>query len=364
MKQITQHNAKRGPSVEQHRGGILGKRRDIINQFVTDQEGTGMPFGAYMKKKGVTKAMFFEELPNELHFEEIGEETPDSDALKDYGQMLNLLYHYNHVRHLAKADGFNCCGADGDLSEAIVTATDISYDDGFYDAGGKWKKKWKAAKTKVEGKVKKTIDKTKGKVKGIADKIKKQGLVGTLNKANPGMVAMRGAFQALLVVNAFAMAWNLGRIKDAGGKRWSKLMKKWRVVGGDENRLIEIIQRNRNKKPVFGQRNADGMFSLTGAEVSAFIAQATPIMALVLPVIKQFKKDKGEPEGEGEIPDLPTVPPLDPGTEDALDDAGADDPSPDGEETFFEMYKIPILIGGALVVAGIVTAIVVSARKG
>lgn len=342
---------------EQHRGQVLAKRVRIINDFVEAQAGTDIPFGAFMQARGITKDAFFSELPSELHYDDIGTETAGSEDLLAYGGALNALYHAEHVNHLLKTAGHSADGVD--LRSAVVSGDSYS---GYYDASGKWKKKWKSITKKVENKVKNTIEKTKGKVQGIADKIKKQGIIGTLNKANPQMLAMRGAFDALLVGNVFNLAGNLGRMKDKGGKPWEKIIKKWRIVGGDSAKFESIIQVNRNKKPILGKRkNADGNYSLTGIEeAGAFIAQAAPFLAVVLPAINQFKKSRGEEVVPEEDPGLPYAPPLDPQTQEALNDADAD---PDSEESFYEMYKIPIWIGASLAGAAIVGTVIYIAVK-
>ena len=346
-------------TTEQKRGKLLAMRLGTLNEFLLS--GSEATFGDFIKGKNITVKMFLSELPKKYQFKEIGSQrltdADEKENLEDYTEDLNTLYFEQYLSNLDKAEAL---AADGES----------------FEAGGDKKKERKAERERKKAELKKAREEKKKERKRIRDLKKSGGLsakearnlkkknrkdfrgkvgsglgrkIGKLNKFNPYIVVMRNAFTGLLLINFVNLAYNLGRVKDAGGKRWTKFVRKWEVIGGTEYNLSNNIEKARGKKPFFAKRkSADGVYGVSGVEeVVAMVAQATPFLTLSFAAIKEFKKSKGEPDVPDENPDLPTVPPLDPGTADALTD---DDD--DGVDGIWDKYKIPII--GAVVVAIII----------
>lgn len=153
------------------------------------------------------------------------------------------------------------------------------------------------------------------------------------NITNVGMAPVRAAFLRLVEFNIFGLGSTFEKMRqDPNQSYWDGIAKKWFIIGGDQRKLDQNTSIGRNKKPIFkpkgwkpkGGSNADGAVynadgdngvwyygeGWTAAGIAALIVAASGIVTSMAPVIKSFKKDKGEPE---------------------LDFDGTPDPNRDGE---------------------------------
>ena len=350
-----------------NRGKSLEKRLKILNQYLLSPKKEKI--SRFLGKKGMTVESFAKRLPPEYRFQKINEVNPNTIAGKakliSYINDLNLLYATQFLRHGAakqesNADGeeyLNAKGGKGflgirNIGRSVITTgkgaidgvkTVVNSEKDFLDDKKKWKKQLANGEiTQVEyDNLLKTGKKTRND--GIKDGIKNgiNNSAGLINKFNPATVVMRASFGALIDFNAANMAYQLGRIKDENDTHWKKTKNTWIAVGGDTDSLSKMIERGRGKKPFLGigkgkggqsPRSADGEgeeYNMTGAEVPAALAEAAGIIAMVLPIIKSFKKNKGEPVTDEETIDLPTST-LDPETQRLIDKLNKEGDGGDG----------------------------------
>lgn len=175
-----------------------------------------------------------------------------------------------------------------------------------------------------------------------------------LHLSNPSEATGRAAFLRLIEYNIFGLASTFDRMRqDPNQDYWKKVKAKYYNLGGDTGRLDQNVSIGKNKKPIFkpkgwkpkgGTYGADGVFygadggvwfnaeGWTAAGIAGLIVAATGMLATMAPMIKGFKKDKGDKDDfnyEGSEdrnypgdPDTPTVDPpaadLSPGIKTAL----------------------------------------------
>ena len=384
---------------EQSRGKILAARLTLLNDFLQNEKNTGIAFGEYLKDLGLTEREFLAQLPDDLNLPGLVSAKAESNNLLGYAKAMNLVYYNQFLKHLDKGGKYHSFDADAqDLSAAV-----IQEGDDFHYAKGRIKgiiknvantiktevktvtvkvkevvKDPKAAIQsaidKTKDAIKSTTNKLKDKAKELGAKIKKQGLIGTANKFNPVMVAMRGAFLGLVLINAFNLAKNLARVKAEGGTNWAKFVKKFKVMGGSEDVLNKQISKAKDKpKPaaklkamIGGRKGADGEYhnvEPTTTSIAATITAAMPLVLLAVDTVKKFKKAKGEPEGEDEETGLAEgeIDPnnlLDTDTKDAAKDIESDELVDDAG--FFAKFKVPIFVTGGLVLATAIGLIIKS----
>ncbi len=373
-------------TIEQERGKILAERLELLNKFLLSN--TDKTFGEFISQYGMTAEAFNNPLPEDYRFRDIESKTlEEKENLTEYTEELNALYFEQYLGHTEKVNA----AADGEYEEA---------EGEWEEAKGKRKeirKEKKEAKKKKKEDIKNARKEKKDKKKQLksdlkAGKISKEEFkkgkkdarkemrdkvgsgagraIGKLNKFNPAMVAVRNAYNSLLLLNFRNQAYNLGKIKDENGNAWKKILEIWDRFGGDPIALKNNIEKARGKKiffeKLFGGRkvSASGLesdqavadepiayYNQSGAEVAAWITAGAGALAAIGGVILSFKKSKGEKETpEENISDIP-VQPDDPtkeiGDTDNLDTEDDGDEEK-GDKSFFAEYKLPIFIGASI----------------
>lgn len=92
----------------------------------------------------------------------------------------------------------------------------------------------------------------------------------------------RNAFLGLVGLNAFNFARNLQDRIDGG--EWEKIKKKWEGLGGNPSKLYNTIQDGKDKNAILGSADIENTIG-EPMSVSAFLAAAAPIIALLLPYL-------------------------------------------------------------------------------
>lgn len=385
-------------SIFKKRGELLSDRLGLIGAYLSENTSGEKGFDVFLAERKISKADFIKGLPDKFK----NPPPKKREDIIEYGKCMNDEYYDAYVNHqrivklTADGESLECSGgqcadcpckksADGDemyadsYSDGVVTEGDQFFASGNCglppikpllkrsQRPAKWAE-YDAKKAKYEAcrAAKKDDRKNDGPKKGRHN----------LNKHNPLFVIARNAFRLLLSVNVMHLAKNLNKMHQANGPHWKKISGKWYNLGGDVSDLLKSINTGKNKrtpKEVLqgkpknadgsemyadgAEMYADGTFSFTGAEITVALGSAAGIIAAVKPIIESFKREKGEPNDEtGELPI--TAPPLDgPITS---DDTAPDD-APDG---IWDLYKIPIIIGGSVVLAlGIVLVVVATSSK-
>lgn len=199
--------------------------------------------------------------------------------------------------------------------------------------------------------LKKEIQKDLGDVKVF---IKNEVNIHNANKYNPIFVLGRKGFKTLLELNIFGLAWNFNRIRtDADQTYWTRVTKRWELLGGDIGSLTQSIDKGKGRTPIVYKLknlrinfNADGnnkaalitgtlgtlaaatptivnsiSENTIGPETTAAIQAAGGVVAAMAPIMVAFGKKKGEnvsgsetepPIGEGQMPPAPTEPTSEP----------------------------------------------------
>jgi len=135
-----------------------------------------------------------------------------------------------------------------------------------------------------------------------------------LHLSNPSEATGRAAFLRLLEFNIFGLASTFDKMRqDPNQSYWDSVNRKFYQLGGSEKKLDQNTSMGKNKKPVFkpkgwkpkgGSHSADGddysnqiwynAEAWTAAGIAALIAAAAGMLGAMAPMIKSFKKDKGE----------------------------------------------------------------------
>lgn len=155
--------------------------------------------------------------------------------------------------------------------------------------------------------------KAKAKAKDIVKDEKKD----TLNKyggtfarrvvVNLAAAPVRNAFLSVVSLNVGNVGAALGKIKDKDPERYNKILTKFYNWGGTKSNLDGAVKDGMSKKPLLGVKviSANGeYYNVTGAGVAAFITAATPLLGVIVPIIKGFT-DKDAPKLDPDLPDSP-----------------------------------------------------------
>lgn len=360
-----------GESNEKKRGKILFKRLNLINEFMVRGRGKNIPFGAFLKKKGLNEKIFLSELPSDLQFVGISNETPQSEKLLAYGMAMNKEYGRQYHLHIINTDtGSDTQSCDGCGGKCSASA------DGA--GAAKIKCSTKFPPPRVKKSVKDAYDKcVKDEAVKIVDKRQEKkeagvgglgNVLGVVNKTNPALVLTRNGFLGLTSLNALNLAKNMAAIESTHGDHWNKIVKKWVILGGDLGAIKKAISSGKNKRPIFAKKNhgADGwsnaegdiaaLAGLTAAvtlvnpAAGAWTAGASGTIASVLPIIDSYKKMRGEKLSVEENPALPEI--ADPELKQALDAVDAEKVTPAIDGGFMDKYK-NYIIGSLVLIAAI-----------
>lgn len=337
---------------EQKRGALLANRLEIINNYLLEMAECKTPFSQYLAERKISKKMFTTGLPTDL-------QNPPTEYNKvmAYGILMNDIYSKQYMLHCENkgipADGLSWdnrhpallqnseveglfdanhyTSADGqdEINEDVVE--DGSVEANSYNAVGdcglppippvrsRSNKKAKAKWAEYDKK-KAAYDACRNKKKDAKAAKKPEGAKKGLhiaNKLNPIFVASRTAFRSLIAINMFNWGYKFNQMRNSNSPYWKKLQQKWYNIGGDVGDLIASINSGKSKKPIFkGKHSADGVetfnaFGIDDATIAAWIATATPIVAFVTPIVKDFKKSRGESGNPDETPDAPSNPTFD-----------------------------------------------------
>ena len=388
----------------QVRGQIIAKRMNLLNNYLIKEADSGKSLPSFMAEKGITPSMFFQELPEEFKKIEDG----DRESVQAYADALNDLYYRQYLIFkgegngsysaegvcgprkclhpsgtcvrcvggvLPSADGNSC---DGHSVDGLPAGAGVVVEGDQYYASGcglppirpivrdipKNKDKWDKFRAK-KATYEKCRDAKKEDKKANKPEDGKKGL-HAINKFNPAFVTARASFMSLVALNFRNLAFNMNRIK-AKPHLLKKLKAKWYNMGGDWTKLLKVIDKAKDKKPLFGKgKGADGSLSAdaghyypTGVEetgLAGWIALGSGVLAAVAPIIKALKKENNEPLGD-EVPPETSGP-----TPDVPDDTDDDDGAPDGE-SFWNTKTIMITVGVVLLISGVAYAVVLG-KKG
>ena len=326
-------------TLEQKRAEILKRRLDLLNEYLVNEAGynteaTGESFAEYLKNKGVSYAWFVKDLPP-------GIDTPPAygyDNIMAYANSLNQILVNQMLTAMGNGDLPEQYINDGEEDEVVVTDKLLSCsgcaneDSCGKNNGGDWDNSWKNESKylgaeggcglppvpppfpKVKA-IKKSVeawDKYNAKKKKYQDCRKNQKGSGQhlalhlLHLSNPMEAVGRKAFLDLVAWNVFGMASIFEQMKSYSNQAfWTKIKNRWYDFGGDPAKLDKSVDKGKNKKPIFRKKgwkpkakSADGFYMYDGgaAEVAGAIAAAATIIAAIVPVIKEFRKSKGEPD--------------------------------------------------------------------
>lgn len=99
----------------------------------------------------------------------------------------------------------------------------------------------------------------------------------------------------------------IGKIKDKDPERYNKILTTNSIISGTKSNLDGAVKDGMSKKPILGIKviSANGeYYNLAGEEVAAYIAAATPLLGVIVPIIKGFT-DKDAPKVDPDLPDSP-----------------------------------------------------------
>lgn len=131
-----------------------------------------------------------------------------------------------------------------------------------------------------------------------------------LHLSNPMEAIGRGAFLKLIEWNVFGLAQIFNQIKAYPDQSWwEKIKAKWYNLGGNPDKFGPPVEKGKNKKPIFRpkgwkpkEKHADGdqewneYYNVEGwDDALEAVTAAASILAVIGPVVQQFRKAKGEP---------------------------------------------------------------------
>lgn len=215
--------------------------------------------------------------------------------------------------------------------------------------GGWFKDKWEAAKKDIKEVANKVVDVVK-EVPKVAKKVT--------------VAPVRNAFLLLVTVNARKLATNLSK---AIVRNPNKVRQFWQFFGGNYDQLKKVAENAKDKKSI-GGLDAIGYaisnepkvrmirpIGVTGAEVTAAIAAATPVIVAVLPLLKEIL-------GSGEVEDtnqILTTDAVDAYNDGAYDNFQVPNDFPNtggsggsGSEAGFLEKNWKIILGGTILLIG------------
>jgi len=117
----------------------------------------------------------------------------------------------------------------------------------------------------------------------------------------------RNAFLAIVSLNIGNVGAAIGKIKDKDPERYNKILTKFYNWGGTKSTLDGAVKDGMSKKPILGIKviSANGeYYNVAGEGVAAFILEATPLLGVIVPIIKGFI-DKDAPNLDPDLPDSP-----------------------------------------------------------
>jgi hypothetical protein len=157
------------------------------------------------------------------------------------------------------------------------------------------------------------------------------------------LAPVRGSFLLLVEVNFRGIATKLDKLNK---KNPTALKNFWLKLGGDPSKLLKLVDKTKDKKPLFGAK-LNGLYNdneeYIGFDPATLTAAATAAAAVLAAVSKLLKKE-GVPIEEELAP--AGTPPLDPtgqGFEAADPEPGAKTPGP-----IVSFKPSPLLIGGGI----------------
>jgi len=358
---------------------ILNMRLRLLAEYLDRfGNGNGPTFAQFIKRKGVSHAMFIKDLPpSHQDVPASGYDTVLEYALRLH-DLLNGIHNLSEMEQIA-ADGnnleagnlhyqsnqytpnaypsdcgcgcnsdgenLNCCGADGEAFNAAggcglppipppfpnPKKTNNSVTKAARKAWDKYKEKYAKYRRCIND------NKAKGGYT-LAEKAMRAN-----NIISMGLMIPRVSFLKVVALNLFGLAQTFELMrKSSNQSHWENIKKKWYVLGGDLAKLDSNVSIGHSKKPVFKPKGwkpkgaitsngADGSFSANGewhnaydwVAIGAMITAATGIITSMVPVIKSFKKDQGEPGAD-------SYDPLNPGANVPEDTNLPDDTGVDG----------------------------------
>lgn len=105
------------------------------------------------------------------------------------------------------------------------------------------------------------------------------------NRVNPLLVAGRGAFLQMVKWNVRAWAKNMDYLLQTQGRAFSDpLGKKWYLLGGRWDNLMEAINEGKGKRMIGSI--GGGAVGFTGVEIAAMITAAAPVIIAITQLIK------------------------------------------------------------------------------
>lgn len=328
-------------TLEKKRAQILKARLDLLNDYLVKEyveEPSSASFAEYLQNYGISREDFIKDLPPEY-------QNPPAhgyEELMAYGTALNQLLVNQMLIALEKgelpeqyiADESEQEEGDDEDKQTVLSCDGCSKSNccsgsKHYNAVGGCPlppipppfPKVKSIKKSVEA-----WDKYNAKKKAFLDCIKNQKAGGKdikqhlIHLSNPMEAVGRNAFLDLVKKNVFGMASRFAQMRSFEDKSfYNKGMAKWYNFGGRPEKLDEAINKGKDKKPLFkkkGWKPADGEYLNDGgaAEIAGGIAAAAAIISALVPLIKSFKKAKGEQGGDDEF-DSDVKLPVDNGNE-------------------------------------------------
>lgn len=313
----------------QKRGEILNNRLQILNQYLASEEGTGKTLEHFFRERKINKKAFVSGLPQSLQ----SPPAKNYDNVFAYAEAMNKMYFDLFMKHQKEtemsADGV--VDADYLANESTQPFAGQQYTadgDGIWDrtsyaadgcglppikplrSRSKVPNKWREYDQKKAAYDKCRADKKEAK----GNKDEKKGL-HILNKNNPAFVVARSSFLSVCSLNVFKLAYNLNRIHEKDAKLWHRITVKWYNLGGDVSKLESAISRGKNKRGIFGKKMSatgdfvpDGSYSVAGiddAAIVGYLTSATAIIAVMKPIIKEFKMKNGESTADPDVSLLP-----------------------------------------------------------
>ena len=119
------------------------------------------------------------------------------------------------------------------------------------------------------------------------------------------LAVARGAFLTLVSFNVLGLGTALKKRDSQGPSGYQPLVDQWEKLGGYYDKLRDAFNAGSKRKPIF--KNLGAKFGIggihmvpigvTGGEVLAFIATATPIIIAIVPLIKSFIPEEQKESG-------------------------------------------------------------------
>lgn len=319
-------------NLEQKRAELLKKRLDLLNEYLLKEADfsdnqDGMSFSDFLSGKGISLQSFIKDLPP-------GFDNPPAsgyDNVLAYTNSLNQLMVNQMISALDKGElpdqyvsdegeenskmlscsGCNGCGSDKDKYLMAEGGCGLPPVPPPFP-------KVKAIKKSVEA-----WDKYNAKKKKYKECRRNQKAIGhnlaahLLNLSNPMSAIGRGGFLDLVSRNFLGFAQTFIQMKDYSDQSfWNRVKKAWYDFGGNPSKLDAATERGKNKKAIWRKKgwkpkgsSADGgeytsseyLNDGGAAEIAGVIAAAAVLLGAIVPIVKSFRKAKGQPEEDVDI---------------------------------------------------------------